>query len=179
MSVTIEQSSQCPVFTNNKTFNFLKKDISQSSCILDNLEVTTRRVITSGYLFVAPPDLDFSLLSCRNKRWQRRYFTLYEDGYLTYSLDEHPETIPQEVINMNSVEEVVDGDEVTGNQFSIRLQKQSDSLFIKGTSIKEKKWYVSSFVSIINLVSRFLKSLSRKEFSRFLFSDHLLDQRSS
>lgn len=143
--MTIEQT-QCPLFS-GKTFNdinFLKNN--DNSFDQYKIEATTRRVITSGYLFVAPPDCDFSQVSNRNKRWQRRYFTLYEDGYLTYSLDEDPETIPQEVINMNSVEEVVDGDEVTGNQFSIRLNKKNkkdDSLFIKGTSIKEKKWYVS------------------------------------
>ena len=31
----------------------------------------------------------------RTKRWQRRWFVLYDDGELTYSVDDHPETIPQ------------------------------------------------------------------------------------
>ena len=77
---------------------------------------------------------------------------MFEDGHLTYSLDEDPETIPQQVINMNSVEEVIDAEEVTGNQFSIGLKKgPHDALFIKGTSVKEKKWYV--YPSIYPLLS--------------------------
>ena len=47
-----------------------------------------------GYLFVAP-DWDFSNPINRTKRWQRRWFVLYDDGELTYSVDDHPETIPQ------------------------------------------------------------------------------------
>jgi hypothetical protein len=30
-----------------------------------------------------------------SKRWQRRWFVLYDDGELTYSVDDHPETVPQ------------------------------------------------------------------------------------
>ena len=47
-----------------------------------------------GYLFVAP-DWDFSNPINRTKRWQRRWFVRYDDGELTYSVDDHPETIPQ------------------------------------------------------------------------------------
>ena len=36
----------------------------------------------------------FNIFS-RTKRWQRRWFVLYDDGELTYSVDDHPETIPQ------------------------------------------------------------------------------------
>ena len=53
-----------------------------------------------GYLFVAP-DWDFSNPINRTKRWQRRWFVLYDDGELTYSVDDHPETIPQVTTTQN------------------------------------------------------------------------------
>jgi hypothetical protein len=53
-----------------------------------------RHISRCGFLFVAP-DWDFTNPIYRTKRWQRRWFVLYDDGELTYSIDEHPETIPQ------------------------------------------------------------------------------------
>uniref|UniRef100_A0A1B0DH30 Uncharacterized protein n=1 Tax=Phlebotomus papatasi TaxID=29031 RepID=A0A1B0DH30_PHLPP len=50
---------------------------------------STRKVTKCGYLFVAP-DWDFITNPLyRTKRWQRRWFVLYDDGDLTYSVDEH------------------------------------------------------------------------------------------
>ncbi|KAF4531392.1 hypothetical protein B566_EDAN009633 [Ephemera danica] len=48
----------------------------------------SRKVSKCGYLFVAP-GWDFSDPINRTKRWQRRWFVLYDDGELTYSVDEH------------------------------------------------------------------------------------------
>lgn len=49
------------------------------------------------------------------QRWQRRWFCLYDDGQLTYALDEQPDTVPQAVIDLNHASEVIDADELTGN----------------------------------------------------------------
>jgi len=66
---------------------------------------------------------------------------LYDDGELTYSVDEYPDTIPQAVIDMNNVLEVADAEDITGNQFAIAITANEKVHFVKGTSKEEKKWY--------------------------------------
>lgn len=70
---------------------------------------------------------------------------LYDNDELTYSLDEHPETVPQAVIDMQKVIDVFDADELTGNQFAIGLTTPEKLHFVKGTSKEEKKWYDLAF----------------------------------
>lgn len=70
----------------------------------------TRKILKCGYLFVAP-DWDFTNPIYRSKvklnffksldiwnliflyvyfkRWQRRWFVLFDDGELTYAVDDH------------------------------------------------------------------------------------------
>ncbi len=67
---------------------------------------------------------------------------LYDDGELTYSVDEYPDTIPQAVIDMNNVLEVADADDITGNSFAIAITANEKVHFVKGTSKEEKKWCV-------------------------------------
>ncbi|EFX80704.1 hypothetical protein DAPPUDRAFT_27344, partial [Daphnia pulex] len=75
-------------------------------------------------------------------RWQRRWFVLYDDGELTYSVDEHPETVPQAIIDMNRVVEVsYEAEEVTGHPFSLALTAADRVHFLKGTSREESKWW--------------------------------------
>ena len=69
----------------------IKEDHSASAIEFNK---ASRKISKCGYLFVAP-DWDFSNPINRTKRWQRRWFVLYDDGELTYSVDDHPETIPQ------------------------------------------------------------------------------------
>ena len=81
------------IFNKSKCSNCfrLKEDHSASAIELNK---ASRKISKCGYLFVAP-DWDFSNPINRTKRWQRRWFVLYDDGELTYSVDDHPETIPQ------------------------------------------------------------------------------------
>ncbi|GIY86792.1 hypothetical protein CDAR_558701 [Caerostris darwini] len=75
-------------------------------------------------------------------RWQRRWFVLYDDGELAYSVDEHPETVPQAVIDMNCVLEVADAENVTGNPYALAVTCPDKIHFIKGMSKEEsKKWF--------------------------------------
>ncbi|KAH8037670.1 hypothetical protein HPB51_015104 [Rhipicephalus microplus] len=104
------------------------------------LSDATRKVSTCGYLFVAP-DWDFSQAVNRTRRWQRRWFVLYDDGELTYSVDEHPNTIPQAVIDMTKVVAVAHAEELTGNQFSIAITTPEKVHFVKGTGRDDSKWW--------------------------------------
>ena len=116
----------------------LKEDHSASAIELNK---ASRKISKCGYLFVAP-DWDFSNPVNRTKRWQRRWFVLYDDGELTYSVDDHPETIPQACIDMNKVMEVARADEVTGNPFSVAITAPDRVHFVKGTCKEESTWWL-------------------------------------
>lgn len=47
----------------------------------------SNKVVACGFLYVAPSNLDFSQPCHYIKRWQRRWFTLYNTGTLSYALD--------------------------------------------------------------------------------------------
>ncbi|XP_037069670.1 protein outspread-like [Pollicipes pollicipes] len=80
----------------------------------------------------------------RLARWQRRWFVLYDDGELTYSVDDHPETVPHGVIDMSKVMEVADAEDVTGNSYSIALTAPDRVTFIKGTCRDESRWWIDA-----------------------------------
>ena len=90
-----------------------------------------RNISRCGFLFVAP-DWDFTNPVYRTKRWQRRWFVLYDDGELTYCIDDDPETIPQATIEMASVFEITSADAITGNANSIAIVAPDGIHFIKG-----------------------------------------------
>ncbi|XP_011502573.1 PREDICTED: protein outspread [Ceratosolen solmsi marchali] len=99
-----------------------------------------RKIFKCGYLFVAP-GWDFSNPLNRTKRWQRRWFVLYNDGELTYSVDEHPETVPQARIDMARVLDVTTAEDVTGHPNSLAITSQEHVTFIKGTCLEETRWW--------------------------------------
>lgn len=49
----------------------------------------SRKITACGHLYVAPVGLDFSVPSHTARRWQRRFFTLYDDGELSFALDDN------------------------------------------------------------------------------------------
>ena len=76
-------------------------------------------------------------------RWQRRWFVLYDDGEFCYSVDDHPETIPQAVINLNTVYEITEADAITGNENSIAIVANDGSIhFVKGTCYEESRLWL-------------------------------------
>ena len=81
------------IFNKSKCSNCFRLKEEHSAQAIE-LNKASRKISKCGYLFVAP-DWDFSNPINRTKRWQRRWFVLYDDGELSYSVDDHPETIPQ------------------------------------------------------------------------------------
>ncbi|KAL1491141.1 hypothetical protein ABEB36_011783 [Hypothenemus hampei] len=100
----------------------------------------SRSIARSGYLFVAP-DWDFSVPLNRTKRWQRRWFVLYDDGELNYSVDEHPDTIPQGSVDMSKVLEVTGAEQVTGHPHSLALTSPDRVTFVKAASREDARWW--------------------------------------
>lgn len=75
------------IFNKSKCSSCFKQKEEHSAEALE-CNRATRKISKCGYLFVAP-GWDFSNPLNRTKRWQRRWFVLYDDGELTYSVDEH------------------------------------------------------------------------------------------
>ncbi|XP_022240857.1 uncharacterized protein LOC106458803 isoform X3 [Limulus polyphemus] len=146
------------MFSKTKCQHCFKIKDAHSAEALENSRAT-RNVSKCGYLFVAP-DFDFSVPLNRTKRWQRRWFVLYDDGELTYSVDEHPDTIPQALIDMNNVLEVSDAESVTESPFSLAITTTEKAHFIKGTSREEANWW-------FDVLSRIARNTVRGKNRRF------------
>ncbi|XP_058820284.1 protein outspread isoform X2 [Topomyia yanbarensis] len=140
------------IFNKSKCTHCFRQREEHSAAALE-CNRATRKVSKRGYLFVAP-DWDFSNPLYRTKRWQRRWFVLYDDGELTYSVDEHPETVPQAIIDMTKVLEVTTAEDVTSHPHSIAITAPERITFVKGTCPEESKWW-------FNVLSAFPKSKGR------------------
>ncbi|XP_035796179.1 protein outspread-like isoform X3 [Anopheles albimanus] len=133
------------IFNKSKCTHCFRQREEHSAAALE-CNRATRKVSKRGYLFVAP-DWDFSNPLYRTKRWQRRWFVLYDDGELTYSVDEHPETIPQAIIDMTKVLEVSTADAITSHPHSIAITAPERVTFVKGTCPEETKWWYNVLVA--------------------------------
>ncbi|KAJ3653387.1 hypothetical protein Zmor_012641 [Zophobas morio] len=136
--------SQCKKFAPNifhksKCSNCFRQKEEHSAEALE-CNRASRSVARSGYLFVAP-DWDFSVPLNRTKRWQRRWFVLYDDGELNYSVDEHPDTIPQGSVDMSKVLEVTGAEQVTGHPHSLALTSPDRVTFVKAASREDARWW--------------------------------------
>ncbi|XP_067621685.1 protein outspread isoform X2 [Eurosta solidaginis] len=140
------------IFNKSKCSHCFRQREEHSAAALE-CNRASRKVSKCGYLFVAP-DWDFSNPLYRTKRWQRRWFVLYDDGELTYSVDEHPETVPQACIDMTKVLEVAMAEDVTGHTNSIAITAPDRVTFVKGTCLEESKWW-------LNILAAFPKSKGR------------------
>ncbi|GMR53920.1 hypothetical protein PMAYCL1PPCAC_24115 [Pristionchus mayeri] len=96
-----------------------------------------RKVTACGWLYVAPSNLDFSQPSHISRRWQRRYFVLYDSGEFTYSLDNNPDTIPQVSMDMSLCTRVCEADSITGHSHSILVAFDGHVCYVKADTTDE------------------------------------------
>ncbi|KAJ0060176.1 hypothetical protein NL108_004022, partial [Boleophthalmus pectinirostris] len=87
--------------------------------------------IYGGWLLLAPEGTNFDNPLHRSRKWQRRFFILYEHGVLRYALDEMPSTLPQGTINMNQCSDVIDGESRTGQKNSLCILTPDKEHFIR------------------------------------------------
>ncbi|CAI5438253.1 unnamed protein product [Caenorhabditis angaria] len=134
------------IFNNGKCKNCYKSKQNHSSESIENAKMN-RKVTACGFLYVAPPNLDFSLQSHSAKRWQRRWFTLFDSGDLTYAIDNSVDTLPQVSIDMSLCHRVCEAHAITGNAHSILLafnktaDDQPSILYIKADTTEEIRWW--------------------------------------
>ncbi|KAK5970864.1 PH domain-containing protein, partial [Trichostrongylus colubriformis] len=87
------------------------------------------------------------MLECCN-RWQRRWFTLFDSGELTWALDNNPDTVPQLTIDMTRCHRVCEADSITGNSHSILMafktegdSSQPSIVYVKADTTDEIRWW--------------------------------------
>ncbi|XP_061612333.1 myosin phosphatase Rho-interacting protein isoform X3 [Phyllopteryx taeniolatus] len=100
--------------------------------LLTDQDLTQAKPIYGGWLCLAPEGTDFDNPMQRSRKWQRRFFVLYEHGCLRFALDESPTTLPQGTVNMNLCTDVIDAEPKTGQKNSLCIITPEQEYFIRG-----------------------------------------------
>ncbi|CAO4361061.1 unnamed protein product [Caenorhabditis nigoni] len=143
------------IFNNGKCKICYKSKQNHSSESIENAKMN-RKVTACGFLYVAPPNLDFSMQSHSAKRWQRRWFTLFDSGDLTYAIDNSMDTLPQLSIDMSLCYRVCEAHAITGNAHSILLafnktrEDQPSIIYIKADTTEEIRWWQNGLSKYAN-----------------------------
>ncbi|KAM9472029.1 uncharacterized protein ACWYII_007586 isoform 1-T1 [Salvelinus alpinus] len=88
--------------------------------------------IYGGWLCLAAEGTDFDNPSQRSRKWQRRFFILYEHGSMSFALDELTSTLPQGTVNMNLCTSVIDAEPKTGQRNALCIITPEQEFFIRG-----------------------------------------------
>ncbi|XP_047232961.1 centromere-associated protein E isoform X3 [Girardinichthys multiradiatus] len=119
---------QANIFNKSKCQNCFKP---RESHLLNDEDLNQAKPIYGGWLLLAPEGTNFDNPLQRSRKWQRRFFILYEHGLLRYALDEMPSTLPQGTINMNQCLDVIDGESRTGQKSSLCIITPEKEHFIR------------------------------------------------
>ncbi|XP_056439368.1 myosin phosphatase Rho-interacting protein-like isoform X1 [Gadus chalcogrammus] len=122
---------QANIFNKNKCQNCFKP---RELHLMSDDEREQAKPIYGGWLCLAPEGTDFDNPAQRSRKWQRRFFILYENGNLSFALDELMSTLPQGTVDMTSCTAVVDAEPLTGQRNALRLATPQQDLFIRGES---------------------------------------------
>ncbi|CAL1542227.1 unnamed protein product [Lymnaea stagnalis] len=127
------------IFNKSKCQHCFAAKEAHTAAALENNKAS-RKVSKCGYLFVSP-GYDFSNPLDRTRRWQRRFFRLYDDGEFSYCVDENPDTVPQGIVDMNKCTDVLDAEAITTHPFSLSIVTPEKTVYIKGNSKEEVQWW--------------------------------------
>uniref|UniRef100_A0A3Q3G1E9 Myosin phosphatase Rho interacting protein n=1 Tax=Kryptolebias marmoratus TaxID=37003 RepID=A0A3Q3G1E9_KRYMA len=119
---------QANIFNKSKCQNCFKP---RESHLLNDEDLNQAKPIYAGWLLLVPEGTNFDNPLHRSRKWQRRFFILYEHGLLRYALDEMPSTLPQGTINMNQCSDVIDGESRTGQKNSLCILTPEREHFIR------------------------------------------------
>ncbi|XP_075292792.1 myosin phosphatase Rho-interacting protein isoform X6 [Opisthocomus hoazin] len=147
---------QANIFNKSKCQNCFKP---RESHLLNDEDLNQAKPIYGGWLLLAPEGTDFDNPVHRSRKWQRRFFILYEHGLLRYALDEMPTTLPQGTINMNQCMDVVDGESRTGQKFSLCILTPEKEHFIRA----ENKEIISGWLEMLIVYPRTNKQNQKKK----------------
>uniref|UniRef100_A0A3P8TYX8 Myosin phosphatase Rho interacting protein n=1 Tax=Amphiprion percula TaxID=161767 RepID=A0A3P8TYX8_AMPPE len=120
---------QANIFNKSKCQNCFK---SRELHLLTDRDMEQAKPIYGGWLCLAPEGTDFENPMQRSRKWQRRFFILYEDGSLSFALDELPSTLPQGTLNMNLCTDIADAEPRTGQKNALCIVTPEQEIFIRG-----------------------------------------------
>ncbi|KAF7665595.1 hypothetical protein LDENG_00135620 [Lucifuga dentata] len=120
---------QANIFNKSKCQNCFK---SRELHLLNDHDMEQAKPIYGGWLCLAPEGMDFDNPMQRSRKWQRRFFIMYEHGSLTFALDELTSTLPQGTVNMNLCTEVIDAEPRTGQRNALCIVTPEQEIFIRG-----------------------------------------------
>uniref|UniRef100_A0A4W3H7K1 Myosin phosphatase Rho interacting protein n=1 Tax=Callorhinchus milii TaxID=7868 RepID=A0A4W3H7K1_CALMI len=119
---------QANFFNRSKCQNCFK---ARDSHPVSDRDRSQAKPIYGGWLLLAPEGISFDNPGQRSRKWQRRFFILYEHGLLCYALDEMPSTLPQGSINMNQSTDVLEGESTTAHKYSLCILTPEKQHFIR------------------------------------------------
>uniref|UniRef100_A0A8C5TBS5 Myosin phosphatase Rho interacting protein n=1 Tax=Malurus cyaneus samueli TaxID=2593467 RepID=A0A8C5TBS5_9PASS len=154
------QDNPCRKFQPRESHLLNDEDLNQvGSYPKTEFSPQNAKPIYGGWLLLAPEGTDFDNPVHRSRKWQRRFFILYEHGLLRYALDEMPTTLPQGTINMNQCTDVVDGESRTGQKFSLCILTPEKEHFIRA----ENKEIISGWLEMLIVYPRTNKQNQKKK----------------
>ncbi|XP_017567479.2 myosin phosphatase Rho-interacting protein-like isoform X2 [Pygocentrus nattereri] len=122
---------QANVFNKSRCQNCFK---SRELHVMTSEEFDQAKPIYASWLCLAPEGTDFDNPVQRSRKWQRRFFILYEHGSLQFALDESPSTIPQGTADLNLCTEVIDAEARTGQKNALCIITPEQEFYIRGDS---------------------------------------------
>ncbi|XP_047214579.1 myosin phosphatase Rho-interacting protein-like isoform X1 [Girardinichthys multiradiatus] len=144
------------IFNKSKCQNCFK---SREVHLLKDSDLEQAKPVYAGWLCLAPVGTDFDNPMQRSRKWQRRFFILYERGSLTYALDELPSTLPQGTVNMNLCTNVTDAEPRTGQRNALCIVTPAQEIFIRG----ENKEIINGWCEQLTLYLRTNKQNQKKK----------------
>ncbi|KAK1877295.1 Myosin phosphatase Rho-interacting protein [Dissostichus eleginoides] len=120
---------QANIFNKSKCQNCFK---SRELHLLNDHGMEQAKPVYGGWLCLAPEGTDFANPMQRSRKWQRRFFILYEDGSLSFALDELPSTLPQGKVNLNLCTNIADAEPRTGQRNALGIVTPAQEIFIRG-----------------------------------------------
>ncbi|XP_078723326.1 uncharacterized protein LOC144940792 isoform X2 [Lampetra fluviatilis] len=130
---------QANIFNKTKCQNCFKP---RESHLLCDEDLNQAKPVYGGWLCLAPEGTDFENPMQRSRKWQRRFFLLFEHGGLRYALDELTSTLPQGTVNMNQATEVVEAESRTGQKNSLCIATPDREYFIRAETKEDLNgWY--------------------------------------
>ncbi|XP_035037349.2 myosin phosphatase Rho-interacting protein isoform X2 [Hippoglossus stenolepis] len=120
---------QANIFNKSKCQNCFK---SRELHLMSDHDKEQAKPIYGGWLCLAPEGTDFDNPMQRSRKWQRRFFILYEHGSLRFALDELPSTLPQGTVNLNLCTEIADAEPRTGQRNALCIVTSEQEIFIRG-----------------------------------------------
>ncbi|XP_077590809.1 uncharacterized protein LOC144208698 isoform X2 [Stigmatopora nigra] len=122
---------QANIFNKSKCQNCFK---SREVHVPTHPRMENAKALYAGWLCLAPEGTDFEQTPARSRKWQRRFFVLYEHGVVTFALDDLPCTLPQGTLDMNACTAILDAEARTGQKNTLCIITTLREVYVRADS---------------------------------------------